>query len=132
MSPVVDTAILVMPGCIVEINKPMETDMLSYAQNMEDVVLARLFEGQAKGFYIDVGGGHFFMSVAGMASLSSRNRILGRSTGRFALGIFWSRHLRVVPREVLSCLKPIRFMVFRLLLHLMQKRQKKPGLQASV
>lgn len=32
--------------------------MLSYAQNMEDVVLARLFEGQATGFYIDVGGGH--------------------------------------------------------------------------
>ena len=32
--------------------------MLSYAQNMEDAVLARLFEGQATGFYIDVGGGH--------------------------------------------------------------------------
>jgi FkbM family methyltransferase len=32
--------------------------MLSYAQNMEDVVLARLFAGQATGFYIDVGGGH--------------------------------------------------------------------------
>ncbi len=32
--------------------------MLSYAQNMEDVLLARLFEGQAGGFYIDVGGGH--------------------------------------------------------------------------
>ncbi len=32
--------------------------MLSYAQNMEDVVLARLFEGQGRGFYIDVGGGH--------------------------------------------------------------------------
>jgi FkbM family methyltransferase len=32
--------------------------MLSYAQNMEDVVLARLFDGQTTGFYIDVGGGH--------------------------------------------------------------------------
>jgi FkbM family methyltransferase len=32
--------------------------MLSYAQNMEDIVLARLFAGQASGFYIDVGGGH--------------------------------------------------------------------------
>jgi len=32
--------------------------MLSYAQNMEDVVLARIFEGQPEGFYIDVGGGH--------------------------------------------------------------------------
>jgi FkbM family methyltransferase len=32
--------------------------MLSYAQNMEDVVLARLFVGQETGFYIDVGGGH--------------------------------------------------------------------------
>jgi FkbM family methyltransferase len=32
--------------------------MLSYAQNMEDVVLARLFTDQTVGFYIDVGGGH--------------------------------------------------------------------------
>ncbi len=32
--------------------------MLSYAQNMEDVVLSKLFAGQATGFYIDVGGGH--------------------------------------------------------------------------
>ncbi len=32
--------------------------MLSYAQNMEDVLLARLFDGQPTGFYIDVGGGH--------------------------------------------------------------------------
>ncbi|MGL4634464.1 MAG: FkbM family methyltransferase [Beijerinckiaceae bacterium] len=32
--------------------------MLSYAQNMEDVVLARLFAGQSSGFYVDVGGGH--------------------------------------------------------------------------
>jgi FkbM family methyltransferase len=32
--------------------------MLSYAQNMEDVVLSKLFEGQQTGFYIDIGGGH--------------------------------------------------------------------------
>jgi FkbM family methyltransferase len=32
--------------------------MLSYAQNMEDVVLARLFDGMAPGFYVDIGGGH--------------------------------------------------------------------------
>lgn len=32
--------------------------ILSYAQNMEDIVLARLFAGRATGFYIDVGGGH--------------------------------------------------------------------------
>jgi FkbM family methyltransferase len=32
--------------------------MLSYAQNMEDVVLAGIFAGQDTGFYIDVGGGH--------------------------------------------------------------------------
>jgi FkbM family methyltransferase len=32
--------------------------MLSYAQNMEDVVLAKVFEGQKSGFYIDIGGGH--------------------------------------------------------------------------
>lgn len=31
---------------------------LSYAQNMEDMHLARIFEGQAQGFYVDVGGGH--------------------------------------------------------------------------
>lgn len=31
---------------------------LSYAQNMEDMHLARLFAGQRDGFYIDVGGGH--------------------------------------------------------------------------
>jgi FkbM family methyltransferase len=32
--------------------------MLSYAQNMEDVVLARLFADRPDGFYIDIGGGH--------------------------------------------------------------------------
>jgi FkbM family methyltransferase len=36
----------------------MESVMLSYAQNMEDAVLSKLFEGYATGFYIDVGGGH--------------------------------------------------------------------------
>lgn len=29
--------------------------MISYAQNFEDVILARVFKGQASGFYIDVG-----------------------------------------------------------------------------
>ena len=29
--------------------------MLTYAQNFEDVMLARLFVGQETGFYIDVG-----------------------------------------------------------------------------
>ena len=32
--------------------------MISYAQNFEDVMLARLFAGQDKGFYVDVGGWH--------------------------------------------------------------------------
>jgi FkbM family methyltransferase len=32
--------------------------MLSYAKNMEDVVLSMVFSGQKTGFYIDVGGGH--------------------------------------------------------------------------
>jgi FkbM family methyltransferase len=32
--------------------------MISYAQNHEDVVLARLFRQQDAGFYIDVGAGH--------------------------------------------------------------------------
>ena len=31
---------------------------ISYAQNLEDYHLARLFEGQASGFYVDVGAGH--------------------------------------------------------------------------
>ncbi len=31
---------------------------LSYAQNMEDMHLERVFVGQREGFYIDVGGGH--------------------------------------------------------------------------
>jgi FkbM family methyltransferase len=31
---------------------------LSYAQNLEDYHLAKLFEGQPAGFYIDVGAGH--------------------------------------------------------------------------
>lgn len=32
--------------------------MISYAQNFEDVMLARLFAGQDEGFYVDVGGWH--------------------------------------------------------------------------
>ncbi len=31
---------------------------LSYAQNMEDMHLDRLFAGEARGFYIDIGAGH--------------------------------------------------------------------------
>jgi FkbM family methyltransferase len=31
---------------------------LSYAQNLEDYHLARVFAGQAEGFYVDVGAGH--------------------------------------------------------------------------
>lgn len=32
--------------------------MITYAQNFEDVLLARLFKGQSEGFYIDVGAWH--------------------------------------------------------------------------
>jgi FkbM family methyltransferase len=32
--------------------------MLSYAQNMEDAVISRVFDGRSGGFYIDIGGGH--------------------------------------------------------------------------
>jgi FkbM family methyltransferase len=32
--------------------------MITYAQNFEDVLLARLFHGQSEGFYIDVGAWH--------------------------------------------------------------------------
>lgn len=32
--------------------------MISYAQNFEDVVLARVFAGQPRGFYVDVGAHH--------------------------------------------------------------------------
>jgi FkbM family methyltransferase len=38
-------------------NAPGAMD-LSYAQNLEDYHLARAFEGQTNGFYIDVGAGH--------------------------------------------------------------------------
>jgi FkbM family methyltransferase len=31
---------------------------LSYAQNMEDMVIEQVFAGQSTGFYIDIGGGH--------------------------------------------------------------------------
>jgi FkbM family methyltransferase len=31
---------------------------LSYAQNLEDYHLAKVFEGQASGFYVDIGAGH--------------------------------------------------------------------------
>jgi hypothetical protein len=32
--------------------------MISYAQNREDVLLARVFAGQESGFYVDIGAGH--------------------------------------------------------------------------
>ena len=32
--------------------------MLTYAQNFEDVMLARLFQAQSKGFYVDIGAWH--------------------------------------------------------------------------
>lgn len=32
--------------------------MISYAQNAEDAVLARIFDAQTTGFYVDVGAGH--------------------------------------------------------------------------
>jgi FkbM family methyltransferase len=51
--------------------------MISYAQNHEDVVLARLFRGQETGFYVDVGAGHpvedsvtKHFSVAGWAGIN--------------------------------------------------------------
>ena len=31
---------------------------ISYAQNYEDALLARAFEGQSTGFYVDVGASH--------------------------------------------------------------------------
>jgi FkbM family methyltransferase len=43
---------------LIEKRFQLDDAMLSYAQNMEDVVLAKIFEGQKTGFYIDVGGGH--------------------------------------------------------------------------
>ena len=39
------------------VSRPVPMD-LSYAANLEDYHLARAFEGQASGFYIDVGAGH--------------------------------------------------------------------------
>jgi len=32
--------------------------VITYAQNFEDVILARLFEGQREGFYVDIGAAH--------------------------------------------------------------------------
>lgn len=38
--------------------------MISYAQNFEDVILARVFNDKPQGFYIDAGAAHpFFHSV---------------------------------------------------------------------
>src|SRR5919112_4341351 len=40
------------------VDKRAKAMELSYAQNLEDYHLARVFAGQATGFYIDVGAGH--------------------------------------------------------------------------
>ncbi|SFK10939.1 hypothetical protein SAMN05444581_102140 [Methylocapsa palsarum] len=32
--------------------------MISYAQNFEDVMIARLFDEARRGFYIDIGAAH--------------------------------------------------------------------------
>jgi FkbM family methyltransferase len=37
--------------------EPVSTDMISYAQNFEDVMLARVFRDRTDGFYVDVGAG---------------------------------------------------------------------------
>lgn len=38
--------------------------MISYAQNFEDVMIARLFDDTHRGFYVDVGAAHpDFLSV---------------------------------------------------------------------
>ena len=31
--------------------------MISFAQNFEDVILARVFQGRSAGFYVDIGAG---------------------------------------------------------------------------
>jgi hypothetical protein len=36
----------------------MSTPMLTYAQNFEDVMIARLFEAGYRGFYVDIGAAH--------------------------------------------------------------------------
>ncbi|MFZ4071373.1 MAG: FkbM family methyltransferase [Caulobacterales bacterium] len=36
----------------------MSNAMISYAQNFEDVLLNRCFDGQQQGYYIDIGAGH--------------------------------------------------------------------------
>ena len=38
--------------------------MISYAQNFEDVMIARLFDAEYRGFYVDIGAAHpDFLSV---------------------------------------------------------------------
>jgi hypothetical protein len=38
--------------------------MISYAQNFEDVMIARLFDAGYRGFYVDIGAAHpDFLSV---------------------------------------------------------------------
>ena len=36
----------------------MENPMISYAQNFEDVMIARLFDAGYRGFYVDIGAAH--------------------------------------------------------------------------
>jgi FkbM family methyltransferase len=50
------------------VQDPPVPSQLSYSQNMEDVHLARIFEGVAEGFTIDIGAGH---PVADNVSLKS-------------------------------------------------------------
>jgi FkbM family methyltransferase len=71
--------------------------VLSYAQNMEDVVLARVFDGRTTGFYIDVGGGHAVAdNVTFHAYLSGWAGIVVEP--QEALGALYRR---VRPRDVL-------------------------------
>src|ERR1700731_3468021 len=45
-------------------NHVCETRMISYAQNFEDVMIARLFDAHYRGFYVDIGAAHpDFLSV---------------------------------------------------------------------
>ena len=49
--------------------------MISYAQNFEDVLLARAFRNRDRGFYIDVGAWHpVFDSVTASIAWSSARR----------------------------------------------------------
>jgi FkbM family methyltransferase len=71
--------------------------MLSYAQNMEDVVLAKVFNQVKSGFYIDVGGGH---------AIADNVTFHAYSTGWRGIVVEPQEHLgdlyrRVRPRDIL-------------------------------